>query len=211
MPHSLRVGGGDPRTATRFAAAPYGLSAEERHEKREKRRDSKKEKRRREQLVDRLAQGELEALREGFLLSGPGWGASPPPSRARFRGQPGAPLGAAATTAELRLAASAAALSGSLRHRRPSPELVQLVQDTAIAMAGRNVASLRASAPVLSSPETMTAAILCEEYMDHLLRPYRGTTAAAATIATTAATATATATAAAVPSSSAAAVDNRER
>ena len=188
-PHSLRVGGGDPRTATRFAAAPSGLSAEERHAKREKRRDSKEEQRRRKQLVHRLAQGELEALRVGFALSGPGWGAPPPPSRSRPRVEPDAPLGAAATTAELRLAASEASLNDSLRRRRPSQELVQLVQDAAIAVAGRNAASLKASAPVLSSAETMTAAILCEEYMDYLLRPCRGTAAAAAATAAAAAAA----------------------
>jgi hypothetical protein len=42
---------------------------------------------------------------------------------------------------------------------------------------------------VLSSAETMTAAILCEEYMDYLLRPCRGTAAAAAATAAAAAAA----------------------
>ena len=65
----------------------------------------------------------------------------------------------------------------------------QSTKDAAIAVAGRNAASLKASAPVLSSAETMTAAILCEEYMDYLLRPCRGTAAAAAATAAAAAAA----------------------
>jgi hypothetical protein len=185
-----RVGGEDPRIASRFAAAPgaaatRGATEEERRAKRERRRASQEEKRRREQLVRRLALGELEALRVGFGLDGPGWGPPPPPSRQRTGDSTDTLLAPAAAAAELRLAASDASLNDALPlGGRPSAQIVRLVQDVASAMAGRNSASPKASAPpVLSSAETVVAAILCEEYVDHLLRPYRRPAAARNTAA----------------------------
>eukprot|EP01043_Picozoa_sp_COSAG02_P008104 COSAG02_NODE_252_length_26996_cov_29.825607_21_plen_225_part_00 len=168
-----RVGGDDPRTASRFAPAPGGATEEERRVKRERRRARQEEKRRREQLVRRLALGELEALRAGFGLDGPGWGPPAPPSRQRTGTKMDAPLAPAAAAAELRLAASDASLRDILPlSGGPSEQVIRLVHDAA-----------SAGAPGLSSAETVAAAMLCEEYMDHLLRPYRRPAAAGANTA----------------------------